>query len=86
MNKKQIKDAVLGYISSEHPDYAGIEPFVSAVSVKAKDYRKALGMKTSVKPERKIYSFTFVKDGRIKSVLRVTADSTGLIIKVNTSK
>lgn len=77
---------IIDYVRSGHPDFAGIEPAVSPVSVKTAQYRKALGMKAAEDSERKVYSFTFIRKGLIKSVLRITADTNGNIIKINTSK
>jgi len=86
MNKEKIKNIVVDYVKDNFSNFSEIDPVISKVSLKTNSYTKALNIKTKfLKPET-LYSFTFVKIGKIKSVLRVVADKNGEIIKVNTSK
>jgi len=91
MDKEGIKKIVVSHIERNFPEYKGIEPEIQEEMVKIEDTTFAKAEMIPL-PPKKVYVAVIKKEmvaenrGKIKSVIRITLDREGKIIKTTHSK
>lgn len=81
----RIPDNVKNFINENAPQFAKAKPRIERVSTGVAAYNKALNTRHAGISKR-VFSYTYILTKPFRQVLRITADSSGRIIKTSISR
>lgn len=81
----RIPDNVKNFVEENAPQFAVVKPRIERVSTGVAAYNKVLKAKHAGITKR-VFSYTYILTKPFRQVLRVTADSSGRIIKTSISR
>ncbi|MCK4523796.1 hypothetical protein KAU15_02620 [candidate division WOR-3 bacterium] len=85
MKKKELLNIVQKRITRDYPEFEKIKPIQETISTAISKLSKKLGI-TGKKRKENVYAFVYIKNRPIRSILRITIDANGKIIKISHSK
>ncbi len=85
MKKKELLNIVKKRIVKDYPEFEKIEPIQETISTAISKLSKKLGI-TGKKKKENVYAFIYIRNRPFRSILRITINANGKIIKISHSK
>ena len=85
MKKKELLSIVQKQVIKDYPEFENIKPIQEDVSTAISRLSKELDITVKKKKEN-VYAFIYIRNRPFRSILRITINANGKIIKISHSK